>query len=213
METDSELIFQNGSERTFQQSFQPQDRPAAPRLPSLIPLGRLRLKLVSLGLRPKIRLAVIVVVNRIAPLCPRNTVAHAVTARGIRQRKGEALEGVSLGCPLSRRGQSQTGHYSLLPAARGGIFFLLAAVGCFPWGLRRGGGRGVYIMSLEATWGTGGRRCAPLRPPPRNRLGVTTGHRPGRQRAFPYAGKRPTGGVSRCARRLSPNTGRARSIR
>ena len=80
----SELIFQAGSETSFQRIFKPQDRPAAPRLSRLIPLKRRRLKRHRLGLRPGDQSGREVVVNSIAPRGPRNTIAHAITARGIK---------------------------------------------------------------------------------------------------------------------------------
>ena len=80
-------------------------------------------------------------------------------------------------------------------------------------GLRRWGGRGVYRVVLQATCGAGGRRWRTAPPAPQEPLGSHNQPLACRQERFPYEGKQPAGGVLRCARRLSPNTGRARSIR
>jgi len=145
----------------------------------------------------------------------------AVTARGNKGMGRGRLLRVSVWVVRSRgEGKVRRCFYSLLPAARGGqrdvashLSFSrcrLVSVWVAPgwWTCRV-----QSCSSSNLVGGGGGAAGAPPPPPPRNRLGVTTGHRPCRQRAFPYEGKQPAVGVLRCARRLSPNTGRARSIR
>ncbi len=106
----SELIFRAGSETSFQQIFQAHDRPASPRLSRLIPLERRRLKRLRLGLRPQSQPGGEVAGFQLAPYQPHATWNPPPSPPGKqRHGKGEALEGVSVGCPLSRRGKSQTG--------------------------------------------------------------------------------------------------------
>ena len=149
--------------------------------------------------------------SALSPVCPRNTGSTAVTARRIKgMGEGKAFEGVSLGCPLARRGRNQTGLLLALAAARGGIFFPLAAGLRWPPVIAPGWLTCVYRVHLQATWGRAGGAEAPPRPIPRNRLKCHNRPLACRQPTFSRMEK-PTGGVFRCARRLSPITGRARS--
>jgi hypothetical protein len=127
--------------------------PLRPRLSRLIPLGRATPQTSQARTAPlEISVAVKSLSTGLRLIAPATLLPMPSPPGKGRRRK----EGGFLGCQFRlsalAEGEKSDGAFTRSSRREGRpSFFLLAAVGCFPCGLHRGGGRGVYRVILQAT--------------------------------------------------------------